>query len=49
MTEMNTQTQLNQGNYNCPWTHRMDYGMTDTCNFKVDGFTYTYALQESQQ
>ena len=41
---MNTQTQLNQGNYNGHWTRRMDYDMTDTCNFKVNGFTYKYTV-----
>ena len=47
--ELNTQTQLNQGNYNCPWTRRMDYGMNDTCNIKVNGLIFKYTLQESQQ
>ena len=44
----NTYTQLNQGNYNCPWTRKMHYDVTKTCTFKVNGFTYKYTLQDCQ-
>jgi len=46
--ELNTQTQLNQGNYTCHLTRRMDYGMNDTCKYKVHGLNYKYTLQECQ-